>query len=1331
MKFKSLTIAALSAVMSVSVWAQAPTVTAPKPQVDASLVGSCFSDAYQSTFRLTPVAGKYKGEFNIVEIAPGEHVLKMDAFTYAHFGLGSDDATTGIDVSGYDRLHFDIFKPANSGFNAMIQPGLWGSSTVYTGEQALTAGSWTSIDIKVADFQKAGLDKIFTLLLKDKSNSTSGTLYLDNVFFYKGDKVDSLPGDAVDPDYGGGEEEQPADPDAPAASAPAPQHKADMVKSAYSDAYTAFTKWDYAGYGAKMEQVTVNGNDHIQKFAGGWAAVSVGGRNVADMEYLHADVYTPAENGITSIRFGFALWSNGEQYAENYVTDTPGGKWTSVDIPLSAFGTYDFSNVQVFRITVSGSGVYYLDNVYFYTTKEPENTLPGVTAPRPQVDASLVGSCFSDVYQPAFNFNGYNSNGCIITTKEIAPGENVLEVKDFRWLHFALGEEPGVSLVDLSAYERVHFDVYVPANNVTASIQPGMFRVDTKTEAFSGAQTLKPGQWVSVDLKVADFAAVGLTQVNNLTFKDPANKTGLIYLDNVFFYKGDKVDPTPGEDVNPTPNDFSILPAPVPVNAAADVKAVYSDSYEPFGEIRYDGGNNTIEFEEIDVDGDKMYKFVNFNFAKFPVGTVDVSDMVYLHFDVAVPATGGIPQIMPVLVNGSTSKYTGTYKLTPGKWNSINVKMADFVAKGLDASALTEIRFKHNGSASDDGHVIFDNIYFSKEAGADGTVDNGWGEKQPEVPEVKIPLAPVPTHDAADVKAFFSDAYPALFGKFEIPNNAEYDKNGLIEILDVEDGQQVAKITNLNWRVVNLGQRDVSDKGYLHIDYYSPVENGVSSVCVNLTNWDTKKGSAYELAGEDYNYRALVPGQWTSFDIPLSAFHSTIPDQDFDFATQMACIRFYAGDGSRGKTLYVDNVYFWGKPQSGGDDPGKKYEPIQDSSDGELPPMNVPMLGVNLSSASGGAVPGVFGSNYMYPRMEDLYYFKAKGVRLIRLPFRAARVVEDITNPTVLDTQDTEAIKALVAEAERLGMWVFLDAHDYAERTTNGTQDLLSTGEYTIERFARMWGAIAKEFAGFKNIWGYDLQNEPKVSAPVLVQAYQAAIDEIRKVDTKAQIIVEGTNWASAYEWIYGDRQDKVYPEYSTEVAWSYKQNSPWLLAGLTDPENRIVFQAHGYFDSDNSGTYKKGYQEVDYRKRFLPFLEWCRTNNATALIGEFGVPYTEHETGDARYMEVLDGALQLFREYGVNATYWCAGAMYEGNSLTCQPDKSPLYGNYAKEKSTMRVLEKYFTNWADPDESGIEDVVVSDPEAGDGRTYNIMGIEVDRNYKGLVIRNGRKYIQR
>lgn len=930
----------------------------------------------------------------------------------------------------------------------------------------------------------------------------------------------------------------PAFAQAPTVPAPTPAHSPDKVKSSFSDAYTPFTKWDRQ-HGATMETITINGDDQILKFTGDYVAVSVGGRKLNDMEYMHADVYAPETGGVSQVRFGFALFSGGEKYADAYNTDTPAGKWTSIDIPLSAFNGYDFSNAQVFRMTMTKTpgNTFYMDNVYFYTTRESENTLPAVAAPTPKIDAANVRSCYSDAYTSSFEFNGYNNNGCQITSREIAPGEHVLEIKDFRWIHFALGKEAGVSTVDLSGLERVHFDVYVPENNVTTAIQPGMYNVASKKEAYSGKQNLTPGKWVSVDLKMQDFQNVGLSAVNNITFKDPAGKTGLVYLDNVYFYNGSPV-------VDPDPD-------PDPDN---------------------------------------------------------------------------------------------------------------------------------------------------------------------------IPVAPVPTQDAEDVKAFFSDAYPNLFGKFEIANYGE----GTVEIINQAEDQKVCRITNFNWVPVNLGQRDVSDKRYVHFDMYTPASDAVASVNVGFQNWNAANGSAYEIEGEDFNYRALVPGQWNSFDIPLANFH------DFDFATQMAVLRLRKG-GS-GKTLYVDNVYFWGDAGQGPvDPPVPGDEDIQDDTPGELPDMNVPMLGVNLSSASGGSVPGTFGFDYMYPRIQDLRYFKAKGARLIRLPFRAARFIEDLKNPApdyANAKSDVAAMKEVVAEAERLGMWVFLDAHDYAERTIDGTQYKIGEGEYTIERFAKMWGAIANEFKDYKNIWGYDLQNEPKVNAQTLVEAYQAAIDEIRKVDTKAQIIVEGTNWASAYEWIYGDHADKNYPGYSTEVEWSYKENSPWLLAGLKDPQNKIVFQAHGYFDKDNSGTYKNGYTEVDYRKRFLPFLEWCRTNNVKGLIGEFGVPYNGHSSGDPRYMDVLDGALQLFREYGMNATYWCAGAMYESNSLTCQPDKSVL-GNYLakNEKSTMKVLEKYFNDWAQ--QSGIPSYDATVSQAGDGRTYNLMGVEVDENYVGIVIRDGKKYIQK
>lgn len=921
----------------------------------------------------------------------------------------------------------------------------------------------------------------------------------------------------------------------PTVSAPTPTVNPDMVKSAFSDAYPAFTKWARS-HGATLNTIQIAGTtDNVAKLSGDYVAIAVGGRNVSDMEYLHADVYSPAEGGVSQVRFGFSLWSGGEKYADAYNTDTPAGQWTSVDIPLSAFNGYDFSNTQVLRMTMTKTpgNTFYMDNVYFYTTKTPANTMPTVSAPKPTVAASKVRSMFCDEYEPYYNFNCYNNSGVQLSEKTIeGTTDKVLEVKGFRWAHFALGDIPGTTTVDLTGLEKIHFDVYVPEGNVTTSVQPGMYNVKAKKEAYSGKQTLTPGKWTSVTLKVADFQAVGLTAVNNLTFKDPANKTGLIYLDNVYFFN----------------------------------------------------------------DGD-------------------------------TPATGGIT----------------------------------------------------------------------------------------------IPLAPTPQTPASDVKAFFTDEYSPLFGKFE---PTTYSK-ATVEVLDHDATHKVCRITNLDWCAVNLGQRDVSDKGYVHIDLYTPASDKVETFNMGFQLWS--EPITYETANGDANWRELPADKWVSLDIPLANFVGR------DFAKGMAGFRIRkTGKG----TLYVDNIYFWGQPTEGGSDyDPTKYPTIQDNTVGELPPMDKPMLGVNLASASGGSVPGTFGKDYIYPKMQDLYYYKAKGVRLIRFPFRAARVLEDLDGEALDYDQtnsDIKAMKAVVDEAERLGMWVFLDAHDYAERTINGTQQKLGDEVYTAEKFARMWKMIAEAFKDNKNIWGYDLQNEPKVSAANLVPIYQAAINAIRTVDTKAQIIVEGANWASAYEWIYGNRSDKLYPEYPSTVDWSYKASSNWDLANLVDPQNKIVFEAHGYFDKDNSGTYQKGYQEVDFRKRFAPFLEWCKVNNKKALIGEFGVPYVGAKTSsDERWMTVIDEALDFFRSYQVNATYWCGGAMYEANELSVQPDKNALYGNYNVEKSTMGIMDKYITNWVLNDPTGIITVSTVNKTLDNEDVYNLAGQRVDKNFKGMVIINGKKVIRK
>ena len=70
----------------------------------------------------------------------------------------------------------------------------------------------------------------------------------------------------------------------------------------------------------------------------------------------------------------------------------------------------------------------------------------------------------------------------------------------------------------------------------------------------------------------------------------------------------------------------------------------------------------------------------------------------------------------------------------------------------------------------------------------------------------------------------------------------------------------------------------------------------------------------------------------------------------------------------------------------------------EENSDEPQPTKQTAYFGVNLSGAEFGNVyPGVDGTHYGYPTEKDLDYFKAKGLYLVRFPFRWERI-----QPTML-----------------------------------------------------------------------------------------------------------------------------------------------------------------------------------------------------------------------------------------------------------------------------------------------------------------------------------------
>lgn len=143
---------------------------------------------------------------------------------------------------------------------------------------------------------------------------------------------------------------------------------------------------------------------------------------------------------------------------------------------------------------------------------------------------------------------------------------------------------------------------------------------------------------------------------------------------------------------------------------------------------------------------------------------------------------------------------------------------------------------------------------------------------------------------------------------------------------------------------------------------------------------------------------------------------------------------------------------------------------------------------------------------------------------------------------------------------------------------------------------------------------GYDIMNEPNFmpNASVWPTAAQAAVDGIRTVDINPTIYVEGDNWADASTWLTANAN-----------------------LHIVDPENRLVYEAHQYFDN-GGGTYARSYDEYGATptrgvNQLQSFLTRLKQNNVRGFVGEFGVPQD-----NPRWLAVLDTFIAAIAENNI-----------------------------------------------------------------------------------------------
>ena len=149
-----------------------------------------------------------------------------------------------------------------------------------------------------------------------------------------------------------------------------------------------------------------------------------------------------------------------------------------------------------------------------------------------------------------------------------------------------------------------------------------------------------------------------------------------------------------------------------PVRITGDVISIFSSRYTNLANTNfYPNWGQSTQFTEFDLAGDKMLQYSNLNYQGVEFATTDLTNMQYLHMDVW---TANLSALETFLISRATGEKSIVKTLTANAWTSIDIPLADIVAKGMSINDI--FQFKFVGATA--GTVFIDNIYFYKDPSA-------------------------------------------------------------------------------------------------------------------------------------------------------------------------------------------------------------------------------------------------------------------------------------------------------------------------------------------------------------------------------------------------------------------------------------------------------------------------------------------------------------------------------------------------------------------------------------------------------------------------------------
>ena len=281
---------------------------------------------------------------------------------------------------------------------------------------------------------------------------------------------------------------------------------------------------------------------------------------------------------------------------------------------------------------------------------------------------------------------------------------------------------------------------------------------------------------------------------------------------------------------------------------------------------------------------------------------------------------------------------------------------------------------------------------------------------------------------------------------------------------------------------------------------------------------------------------------------------------------------------------------------------------------------------------------------------DDVIFLRKAGVNVVRFPLNY-RHFEDDMSPFQYKKSGFARLDKILDLCEKHNLYVILDLHSAQGwqnvhwHSDNASRISLFWRDASYQnRYVALWKEFAQRYANRSVIAGYDVLNEPCTNNEVgdypwnlppnyrpdwniMNAVYRRVVTEIRKIDSRHIIFLEGDSYASRFSGLDKPFDDNL--AYSSHN-YSVPGFGPGQYPGLIHPRTALGSSSEPW----------------DFKKQERLFLDaegtrFTQENNVPLWVGEFGSVFNGPAREADDRLRSLDDQLSIFEANGAHWTTW------------------------------------------------------------------------------------------